>query len=127
MLTPPSDAADNMSSSSTSVALVDDVKDVKPTILFFGNDFPHEASGVFRSLHRCSKDLRCSQLASFLSLSNDAIRDEVALLSRSWQKHVPPVNDFLALVNDAAFRKGPLGGAMEGVFLIVFQIGSIIA
>jgi hypothetical protein len=116
-----------MSSSSTSVVVMDDVKDLKQTILFFGNDFPAEANTVFRSLYRSSKDQRCSRLAYFLSLSNDAIREEVALLPRSWQKHVPPVTDFLALVNNTAFRKGPLGGAMEGVFLAVFQIGSVIA
>lgn len=116
-----------MSSSSTSVVFMDDMKDVKQTIVFFGNDFPHDVNGVFRSLYRCSKDQRCSSLASFLSLSNDTIKDEVALLPRSWQKHVPPVTDFLAMFSDTAFRKGPLGGAMEGVYLVVFQIGCIIA
>jgi hypothetical protein len=116
-----------MSSSSTLIVLVDDIRDVNPIILFFGNDFPHEVNSVFRTLHRCSKDLRCSQLASFLSLCNTAIKDEVALLPRSWQKHVPPVTDFLALVGNTAFMKGPLGGAMEAVFVAIFQIGSIIA
>lgn len=96
--------------------------------VFFANDFPADDVGdLFRSLQRHSKDLRCTQLSLLLSLCDRAIRDEVALLPKTWQKHMPTVDDVLALVNDTAFRKGPLGGAMEGVFLCIFQLSAIIA
>lgn len=99
-----------------------------PVFVFFTNDFPaDEVGALFRSLVRLSKDLRCTQLASLLSLCNRAIRDEVARLPKSWQKYMPPVEDILALVGDVDFQNGPLGGAMEGVFLCIFQLGSIIA
>ncbi|KAK7754177.1 Type I Iterative PKS [Diatrype stigma] len=99
-----------------------------PVFVFFTNDFPADEVGVlFRSLVRLSKDLRFTHLASLLSLCNRTIRDEVARLPKSWQKQMPPAEDVLALVGDASFQNGPLGGAMEGVFLCIFQLGSILA
>lgn len=108
-------------------ASTDDFKDLKSTFVFFTNDFPTDDTGeLFRSLQRHSKDLRWKQLATFLQLCNREIKNEVALLPKSWQDHMPPVDDVLALVNDVSFRKGPLGGAMEGVYLCIFQIGALI-
>ena len=98
-----------------------------PPVVFFTNDFPSDAGDVLRSLQRHSKDARCRHLASMLSMCNRAVKEEVALLPKTWQQHVPPVDDLLALFNDTAFREGPLGGSMEGVFLTIFQLGCIIA
>lgn len=114
--------------SSSLGAWTDPLKDLKSTVVFFSNDFPADDIGdLFRRLHRQSKDLRFSQLSSFLSLATQAVRDEVASLPKSWQTNMPPLDDFVSLCNDTIFRKGPLGGAMEGVFLCVFQIATIIA
>lgn len=107
-------------------AWIDAAPPPNPPLAFFTNDFPSDAGDVLRSLQRHSKDARCRHLASMLSMCNRAVREEVARLPKTWQRHVPPVDDLLALFNDTAFREGPLGGSMEGVFLCIFQLGCII-
>ncbi|KAK8009838.1 beta-ketoacyl synthase domain-containing protein [Apiospora arundinis] len=113
--------------SSSTEAWTDTAKSLTPSLIFFPNDFPSDAGDAFRSLQRHSKDTRCRLLATLLAMCNRAIADEVALLPKTWQRHVPPVTDFLALYHDAEFRKGPLGGAMEGVYLCILHLGCITA
>lgn len=99
----------------------------QPRLLFFGNDFPSDDTGhLYRVLHRRSAQLKCAQLAHFITLCNHVIKDEITKLPKLWQDKVPDFNNVLTLVDDAAFRKGPLGGAMEGVFLNILQIGMVI-
>ncbi|KAK8867287.1 type I iterative polyketide synthase [Apiospora arundinis] len=113
--------------SSSTEAWTDTAKSLTPSLIFFPNDFPSDAGDAFRSLQRHSKDTRCRLLATLLAMCNRAIADEVTLLPKTWQRHVPPVTDFLALYHDAEFRKGPLGGAMEGVYLCILHLGCITA
>lgn len=113
--------------SSSTEAWTDAAKALTLSLIFFPNDFPSDAGDAFRSLQRHSKDTRCRLLATLLDMCNRAIADEVALLPKTWQRHVPPVTDFLALYHDTEFRKGPLGGAMEGVYLCILHLGCITA
>ncbi|KFA70942.1 hypothetical protein S40288_10229 [Stachybotrys chartarum IBT 40288] len=111
--------------STTSWDSMGDVKDVP--LVFFGNESPSDDTGhLFNILHRRSAHLKYPQLTHFIALCNHALCDEVAKLPRVWQNQVPDFTNVLNLVNDAAFRKGSLGGAMEGVFLNILQIGLII-
>ncbi|TKW55861.1 Conidial yellow pigment biosynthesis polyketide synthase [Colletotrichum tanaceti] len=99
-------------------------------LLFFGNDFPSDNAGnLFRVLSRSSAHLKCAQLAHFIKLCNHVLKDEISKLAKRWQDDVPCFDNVLDLVdddNDNKFRKGPLGGAIEGVFLAIFQIGMLI-
>ncbi|KAF2993492.1 putative PKS-like protein biosynthetic cluster [Curvularia kusanoi] len=105
----------------------DSVEDAKPSLLFFNNDLPSDnINHLYRVLHRRSAELSRPQLAYFIRLCNQAIKEEIAKLPKQWQEKVPDFVDVLSLVNDDVFRKGPLGGAMEGVFLNILQIGMIL-
>ncbi|OHE95043.1 beta-ketoacyl synthase domain-containing protein [Colletotrichum orchidophilum] len=96
-------------------------------LLFFGNDFPSDHAGnLFRALSRSSAHLKCAQLAHFIKLCNHVLKDEISKLPKRWQDEVPCFDNVLDLIDDEKFRKGPLGGAVEGVFLIIFQIGMLI-
>ncbi|KAI4727455.1 polyketide synthase [Aureobasidium sp. EXF-10728] len=114
--------------STPSTASWDSIVDAKtPTLVFFGNDFPNDDTGhLYRVLHQRSAHMKCHELAHFITLCNQVIREEIARLPKSWQDQVPDFDDVLTLVDDSAFRKGPLGGAMEGVFLIILQLGLVI-
>ncbi|KAK8109286.1 non-reducing polyketide synthase nscA [Apiospora sp. TS-2023a] len=113
--------------SSSTEAWSDTASSLTSSLLFFPNDFPSDAGDAFRSLKQHSKDARFRLLATLLDTCNKAIADEVAMLPESWQRHVPSVSDFLSLYEDTEFRKGPLGGAMEGVYLSILHLGCITA
>ncbi|KAL1801695.1 hypothetical protein ACET3X_002037 [Alternaria dauci] len=105
----------------------DSMEDAKSSLLFFNNDLPSDdINHLYRVLHRRTAQLSCPQLAHFITLCNQVITEEIAKLPKQWQENVPDFVNVLSLVNDNAFRKGPLGGAMEGVFLNILQIGMIL-
>ncbi|KAK1965638.1 beta-ketoacyl synthase domain-containing protein [Colletotrichum sublineola] len=100
---------------------------VSTRLLFFGNEFPSDHIGnLFRVLLRSSTHLKCTQLAHFIDLCNHVLKDEISKLPKRWRDDVPCFDNVLHLIDDDKFRKGPLGGAVEGMFLIIFQIGMLI-
>ncbi|WYZ36280.1 hypothetical protein EsH8_XII_000030 [Colletotrichum jinshuiense] len=117
----------NMSTTTSSSSWDHTPEAASARLLFFGNDFPSDHAGnLFRVLSRSSAHLKCAQLAHFIKLCNYVLKDEISKLPKRWQDDVPCFDNVLDLIDDDKFRKGPLGGAVEGVFLIIFQIGMLI-
>ncbi|KAI9739232.1 MAG: Type I Iterative PKS [Cirrosporium novae-zelandiae] len=96
-------------------------------LVHFSNEFPHDdLSELFRCLHVHSKKQAHSILASFLDQATFALRDEVQKLPRVSKALVPHFESISNLADNAELRKGPLGGAVEGMLLCVFELATFI-
>ncbi|KAL8792417.1 MAG: hypothetical protein Q9195_005031 [Heterodermia aff. obscurata] len=96
-------------------------------LLYFSNEFPHDdLQNLFRGLHQHSKDRRYPILARFFEEATFALRDEIRLLSTAQRGLVPPFESILNFSDFVHLRKGPLGGAIDGVLLCALELGALI-
>ncbi|KUL83736.1 hypothetical protein ZTR_08641 [Talaromyces verruculosus] len=102
-------------------------------VLYFSGEIPQgdpegDQKDLFRKLHLLSKERDHPVLASFLESVSSAIREEFSQLSRAQRDAVPAFESVLDLTDHVVqLRKTSLGGAIERVLVLVFQIGSFIA
>ncbi|KAI9649717.1 hypothetical protein NHQ30_002298 [Ciborinia camelliae] len=97
-------------------------------ILFCGSDLsPDETKIIFDNIGAFSKEKRFPVLATFLSRSEDVLKQEIALLAHADQKHIPPFHNVLSI---AACRSKaphvPLSGALDSALHCILQLGVFI-
>ncbi len=98
-----------------------------PLVIFFGNEWSKgDLQDVFRTLQKHSKDANHPLLARFIVAATRALRLEVADLPSEIQLQIPPFDSVIQWPAMTPFREGPLCGAVEGVLLVVAQIGAYI-
>ncbi|KAK8022126.1 polyketide synthase [Apiospora rasikravindrae] len=101
---------------------------VSAKVLYFSGEIPQgdpegDQRVLFRKLHLLSKERDNVVLASFLHSVTLAVKDECSRLSRPQRElSVLDLTDHVVQL-----RKTPLGGAIERVLVLVFQLGSFIA
>ena len=102
-------------------------------VLYFSGEIPQgdpegDQRDLFRKLHLLSKEKDHTILASFLDSVTSALRGECSQLNRAQKDVMPSFESVLDLTDYAVqLRKTPLGGAVERVLVLVFQLGSFIA
>ena len=83
---------------------------------------------LFRKLHLLSKERNHPILASTLEAITIAVKQECRRLEKSQRGLVPAFESVLDLTDSVVeLRKTPLGGAIERVLVLVFQLGIFIA
>lgn len=103
------------------------VNDNKLNVIHFSNEFPNDdLRDLLRKLHNHSKSRQHRMLASFLEEATMVLRDELARLPKSISSQAPIFETIIEWANHTELRKGPLGGATEGLLLCVVEIGSLI-
>ncbi|KAL9086392.1 MAG: hypothetical protein Q9165_007178 [Trypethelium subeluteriae] len=106
---------------------------VRAKVLYFSGEIPQgdpqgDQRHLFRKLHLLSKERRHSILASFLNSVTSALKEECSQLSRAQRELIPCYESVLDLTDHVVqLRKTSLGGAIERVLALVFQLGSFIA
>ncbi|RMZ83617.1 hypothetical protein DV738_g925, partial [Chaetothyriales sp. CBS 135597] len=96
-------------------------------LIYFSNEFPKEdLRDVFRLLHNHSKNARNTLLAQFLTEATRAVKDEVRRLPSELKQLIPPFQTLLSWVENTELREGLLCGSIDGVLLVIAQIGSYI-
>ena len=102
-------------------------------VLYFSGEIPQgdpegDQRDLFRRLHLLSKERNHPILASFLESVTSALRREQSQLSRAQRDLIPAFESVLDLTDHVVqLRKSSLGGAIERVLVLVFQLGSFIA
>ena len=102
-------------------------------VLYFSGEIPQgdpegDQRDLFRRLHLLSKERNHPILASFLESVTSALRREHSRLSRAQRDLIPTFESVLDLTDHVVqLRKSSLGGAIERVLVLVFQLGSFIA
>jgi hypothetical protein len=102
-------------------------------VLYFSGEIPQgdpegDQRDLFRKLHLLSKERNHPILASFLDSVTSALREECSQLSRAQRDLIPSFESVLDLTDHVVqLRKTSLGGAIERVLVLVFQLGSFIA
>ena len=102
-------------------------------VFYFSGEIPQgdpegDQRDLFRKLHLLSKERDHVILASLLGSITLAFRDECKRLSRAQRDLMPSFESILDLTGHVVqLRKTPLGGAVERVLVLVFQLGSFIA
>ncbi|KAK4168184.1 hypothetical protein QBC43DRAFT_309829 [Cladorrhinum sp. PSN259] len=100
---------------------------LKMKLVYFSNEFPHDdLTQLLRELRRHSKDRRHPVLARFFEEATLAIRQEVRNLPTVLKAQVPTFESVLDFVDFTELREGPLCGSIDGVLLILVEIGSLI-
>ena len=83
---------------------------------------------LFRKLHLLSKERGHPILASTLDAITNSLRQECRRLNKTQRELVPTFESVLDLTDSVVtLRKTPLGGAIERVLVLVFQLGIFIA
>jgi len=102
-------------------------------VRYFSGEIPQgdpegDQRDFFRKLHLLSKEKDHTILASFLDSVTSALRGECSRLNRAQRDVMPSFESVLDLTDHVVqLRKTPLGGAVERVLVLVFQLGSFIA
>ncbi|KAI9702722.1 MAG: Type I Iterative PKS [Bogoriella megaspora] len=102
-------------------------------VIYFSGEIPQgdpegDQRDLFRKLHLLSKESNHPILASFLSSVTSAVKGECSHLGRAQKDLIPCFENILDLTEHVTeLRKTPLGGAIERVLVITFQLGSFIA
>ncbi|CAG8908670.1 unnamed protein product [Penicillium egyptiacum] len=102
-------------------------------VLYFSGEIPQgdpegDQRTLFRKLNLLSKERDHVVLASLLECVTLALKDECSKLSRHHRDLLPPFESVLDLTDHVVqLRKTPLGGAIERVLVLVFQLGSFVA
>ena len=102
-------------------------------VLYFSGEIPQgdpegDQRTLFRKLKLLSKERDHVVLASLLECVTRALKDECRRLSRPHRDLVPPFESVLDLTDHVVqLRKTPVGGAIERVLVLVFQLGSFVA
>ncbi|KAI1747525.1 hypothetical protein F4782DRAFT_552028 [Xylaria castorea] len=106
---------------------------VSAKVLYFSGEIPQgdpegDQRTLFRKLNLLSKERDHVVLASLLECVTVSLKDECSRLSRPHRDLVPPFESVLDLTDHVVqLRKTPLGGAIERVLVLVFQLGSFVA
>ena len=96
-------------------------------VIYFSNEFPQEdLSDLFRHLHNHAKDRNHPLLAKFIEGSTWAIRDEIARLPTALQRLIDPLETILGWAENDSLRRSEICAAVEGVLLVVLQLGTYI-
>jgi len=95
-------------------------------ILFSNELLGDDLAEVLGRLHFHSKDKKHAYLSEFLQHATIAFRDEVGKLSDVNKSQVPYLESIHELCNHDDLRTGNISGAIEGVILVVLQIGLLI-
>ena len=99
----------------------------KMEITYFSNEFPREdLRDILRGLHNHSKDASNTLLAHFIAESTRAVKDEVQQLRPELKELVPAFDTILDWAENTALREGLLCGAVDGVLLVLVQVGAYI-
>lgn len=102
-------------------------------VLYFSGEIPQgdpegDQRDLFRKLHLLSKERNHPILASFLNSVTSALREECSRLGRAQRDLLPCFEGALDLTDHVVqLRKTSLGGAIERVMVLIFQVGSFIA
>jgi monodictyphenone polyketide synthase len=102
-------------------------------ILYFSGEIPQgdpegDQKALFRKLKLLSKERDHVVLASLLECVTLALKEECTRLSHLHRELIPPFESVLDLTDHVLrLRKTPLGGAIERVLVLVFQLGSFVA
>jgi monodictyphenone polyketide synthase len=106
---------------------------VSAKVLYFSGEIPQgdpegDQRTLFRKLKLLSKERDHVVLASLLECVTLALKDECSQLSRLHRDLIPSFESILDLTDHVVqLRKTPLGGAIERVLVLVFQLGSFVA
>ncbi|KAK2598900.1 hypothetical protein QQS21_005642 [Conoideocrella luteorostrata] len=106
---------------------------VSAKVLYFSGEIPQgdpegDQRTLFRKLNLLSKERDHVILASLLDCVTLALKDECCRLSRPYRDLIPSFESVLDLTDHVVqLRKTPLGGAIERVLVLVFQLGSFVA
>jgi hypothetical protein len=102
-------------------------------VLYFSGEIPQgdpegDQRVLFRKLHLLSKERNYPILALFLETITWAMKEEQRRLIRAQREMIPTFESILDLTDHVVeLRKTPLGGAIERVLVLAFQLGSFIA
>lgn len=102
-------------------------------VLYFSGEIPQgdpegDQRDLFRRLHLLSKQRCHVVLASFLEAVTTSLKNECRLLERVERAAVPAFESVLDLTDHVVeLRRTSLGGAIERILVLVFQVGSLIA
>lgn len=102
-------------------------------IIYFSGEIPQgdpegDQRDLFRKLHVLSKERDHPILALFLEFVTSALREEFSQLDRAQKQLIPSFESVLDLTDHVIqLRKTSVGGALERVLVLVFQLGSFIA
>lgn len=102
-------------------------------VLYFSGEIPQgdpegDQKDLFRKLHLLSKERSHPILSSFLDTVTSALKEECKRLGRHQRDVIPSFESVLDLTDHVVeLRKTALGGAIERVLVLVFQLGSFIA
>ncbi|KAJ6010260.1 hypothetical protein N7522_005276 [Penicillium canescens] len=106
---------------------------VSAKVVYFSGEIPQgdpegDQRTLFRKLKLLSKEQDHVVLASLLECVTLALKDECSRLSHLHRDMIPPFESVLDLTDHVVqLRKTPLGGAIERVLVLVFQLGSFVA
>nr|AOO87098.1 polyketide synthase [Alternaria alternantherae] len=102
-------------------------------VLYFSGEIPQgdpegDQRDLFRKLHLLSKEQNYPILALFLETITRAVKEEQRRLTRTQRDLIPTFESVLDLTDHVVeLRKTSLGGAVERVLVLAFQLGSFIA
>jgi hypothetical protein len=106
---------------------------IRAKVVYFSGEIPQgdpegDQRDLFRKLHLLSKERNYPILASFLETITWAMKEEQHRLIRAQRDLIPTYESILDLTDHVVeLRKTSLGGAIERVLVLAFQLGSFIA
>lgn len=106
---------------------------IRAKVLYFSGEIPQgdpegDQRDLFRKLHLLSKEESYPILALFLETITRAVKEERHRLIRAQRDLIPTFESILDLTDHVVeLRKTCLGGAIERVLVLAFQLGSFIA
>ncbi|CAN9410790.1 unnamed protein product [Alternaria alternata] len=106
---------------------------IRAKVLYFSGEIPQgdpegDQRDLFRKLHLLSKERSYPILALFLETITRAVKEEQRRLIRTERDSIPAFESILDLTDHVVeLRKTSLGGAVERVLVLAFQLGSFIA
>ncbi|KAG9871680.1 putative polyketide synthase, partial [Aureobasidium melanogenum] len=99
----------------------------KMDLVYFSNDFPKDdLQTLFRHLRNQSKTRQHTILAHFLATATSSLKHEIQALSAELKQSFRPFESLLDWADDAELRRSSLCGAVDGVLLVILQLGAYI-
>lgn len=96
----------------------------KMQIVHFHNEFPFDdLATMYREILAHSRDRGHPVLAQFLDEATLALREEIRLLPAALRAIIPPFESVLDFADFKDLLKGPLAASVEGILLIVLELG----
>lgn len=99
----------------------------KIRLMFFSNELPFDnLQELFRGMHNLSKQKHYWLLARFFDEATVAVREEVEVMPASSRNTIPPFDTVLNLAEYLDLRKTSIWGSIEGVLLILVELGTLL-